>query len=79
VDWRTFIHTDPRILRGKPVVRGTRLSVEFVLDLLAEGWTQQQFLESYPQLTPDALRAIFAFVADKVREEAWYPGPAGVR
>jgi uncharacterized protein (DUF433 family) len=78
VDWRAFSHTDPAILHGKPVVRGTRLSVEFLLDLLAEGWTQQQLLENYPQLTPDALRAIFAFVAEGVREETWYPGPAEV-
>jgi uncharacterized protein (DUF433 family) len=78
MDWRAYIHTDPNILRGKPVVRGTRLAVDFLLDLLAEGWTEQQVLENYPQLTPAALRAIFAFVAESVREEAWYPGPAGV-
>ena len=78
MDWRVYIHTDPAVLRGKPVVRGTRLAVDFLLDLLADGWTPQQVLENYPQLTPDALRAIFAFAAEGVREEAWYPGPAEV-
>lgn len=76
IDWHPYIHADPTILRGKPVVRGTRLAVDFVLDLLAEGWTQQELLDNYPQLSPEALRAVFAFVADSVREEAWYPGSA---
>ncbi|MBI5187504.1 MAG: DUF433 domain-containing protein, partial [Nitrospirae bacterium] len=45
--WRKFIHSDPEILLGKPVVKGTRLSVEFILGLFAEGWTEQQVLENY--------------------------------
>lgn len=60
MDRQAYIHTDPAVLRGKPVVRGTRLAVDFLLDLLAEGWTQQQILDNYPQLTPEALRAICA-------------------
>ena len=67
MDWRAFIHTDPAILRGKPVMRGTRLSVEFLLDLLAEGWTQQQLLENYPQFAPDAVRALSAFIPSHQR------------
>jgi uncharacterized protein (DUF433 family) len=78
MDWRAYIHADPAVSRGKPVVRGTRLAVDFLLDLMAEGWTAQQLLDEYPQLTPHTLRAIFAFVADGVREEAWYPGAAEV-
>jgi uncharacterized protein (DUF433 family) len=61
MDWRAYIHADPDILLGKPVVKGTRLAVEFILRLFAAGWTEQQVLESYPSLTPDALRAIFAY------------------
>lgn len=58
MDWRTMIHSDPNILVGKPVIRGTRLSAEFLLDLLANGWTTQQILDSYPSLTPESLAAV---------------------
>jgi uncharacterized protein (DUF433 family) len=72
MEWQQHIHSDPEILLGKPVIKGTRLSVDFLLRLLAVGWTEQQLLESYPTLTPEALRAVFAFVADVVSEEALY-------
>jgi uncharacterized protein (DUF433 family) len=61
-----YIHSDPEILLGKPVIRGTRLSVEFLLELLAAGWTEDQLLESYPQLTKDSIRAMYAFAAECV-------------
>lgn len=70
MDWRTYIQSDPAVLTGKPVVRGTRLAVDFLLGLFAAGWTHQQVLDSYPQLTPDALRAVFAFAAEAVRENS---------
>ena len=50
--WQDHIHSDPAVLTGKPVVRGTRLSVEFLLGLMAEGWTETEILENYPQLSP---------------------------
>lgn len=58
------MHSDPAILAGKPVVRGTQLSVDFLLDLLANGWTLAEVLESYPQLSRQALCALFAFAAE---------------
>jgi uncharacterized protein (DUF433 family) len=61
MDWRDYIISDERILVGKPVVKGTRLSVEFLLGLLGAGWTQELVLTSYPTLTPEALRAASAF------------------
>ncbi|MEH2251488.1 DUF433 domain-containing protein [Nostoc sp.] len=61
MDWQQYIHSDPKILLGKPTVKGTRLSVEFLLGLFSAGWTQQQVLESYPTLTSEALRAVFVF------------------
>ncbi|MEA3369121.1 MAG: DUF433 domain-containing protein [Candidatus Ratteibacteria bacterium] len=72
MDWRKFIHSDPEVLLGKPVVKGTRLSVEFLLGLFAEGWTEQQVLDNYPILTPESLQAVFAFVTDCMREESLY-------
>jgi len=52
-----LIVADPQILSGKPCVRGTRLSVEFLLELAASGATQEQILAQYPQLTSAALSA----------------------
>lgn len=78
MDWRQYIHSDPNILLGKPVVKGTRLAVDFLLRLLAAGWTEQQLLESYPTLTSEALRAVFAFAAECMSEEALYTNPAMV-
>ena len=64
MDWREYIHSDPEILAGKPVVKGTRLSVEFISGLFAAGWTEQEVLESYPHLTPEALHAVRQFAAE---------------
>ena len=77
MDWREHIHADPDILLGKPVVKGTRLAVDFILRLFAVGWTEQQVLENYPTLTPEALRAVFAFAAECMREESLFAVPAG--
>jgi uncharacterized protein (DUF433 family) len=73
MDWRDQIKSDPELLGGKPVVRGTRLAVDFILGLLAEGWTDQEILENYPTLTPEGLRAVFAYAAEVLREETLYP------
>jgi uncharacterized protein (DUF433 family) len=75
--WRDHIHSDPEILGGRPVVRGTRLAVGFLLGLLAEGWSQEQLLENYPQLTPEALRAVFAFASETLHDETFYPVDLG--
>jgi len=72
MNWREHIHSDPGVLTGKPVVRGTRLAVNFILELFASGWTTAQVLESYPQLTSEALRAVFAFAAEAMHEESFY-------
>ena len=70
--WHDYIHSDSSILAGKPVVRGTRLSVAFLFGLLAEGWTAQEILENYPQLSGEALRAMFAFAEECTRDELVY-------
>lgn len=69
-DWRDHIHVHPEILAGKPVVRGTRLSVDFLLSLLAAGWSTDDILRSYPTLTREGLQAVFAFAADIVHQES---------
>ncbi len=70
--WQALIEANPEVLAGKPVIKGTRLSVEFLLSLFAEGWTQDQVLENYPQLTPVSLQAVFAFSADCLHDEQYF-------
>jgi uncharacterized protein (DUF433 family) len=72
IEWRKYIHSDPELLLGKPVVKGTRLSVEFILGLFSQGWSEKQVLENYPTLTTESLRAVFAFATDCMREESLY-------
>lgn len=67
-----LIVSDPQILGGKPCVLGTRLSVEFLLELAASGATQEQILTQYPQLTADGLAAAFRYAADVLTgEHTW--------
>jgi uncharacterized protein (DUF433 family) len=68
LDWEQYIHADPKIAFGKPVVRGTRMAVEFLLGLYAAGWTDAMVLDSYPHLTQEDLRAVFAYAAECVSE-----------
>jgi uncharacterized protein (DUF433 family) len=70
--WQALIEANPDVLAGKPVIKGTRLSVEFLLSLFAAGWTQDQVLENYPQLTPVSLQAAFAFSADCLHDEQYF-------
>lgn len=69
MDWHDHIYTNPEILGGKPVVRGTRLSVDFILSLLASGWSEAQVFEGYPHLTRADLQAIFAYASESVQDE----------
>ena len=70
--WHDHIHSDPSVLMGKPVIRGTRLSVEFLLGLLAEGWTERDVLENYPQISSEELRAVFAFSLECMQDDLIY-------
>ena len=72
MNWKTHIHSDPKILLGKPVIIGTRLSVEFILGLFSEGWTEQQVLENYPTLNTRSIQAVFAFAAECLQEDIYY-------
>ena len=69
MEWHDRVVVLPRVLTGKPVVRGTRISVELVVDLLAAGWSHAQILESYPHLTEDDIRACLSYASELLREE----------
>ena len=64
MNWQDRIAVDPKVLVGKPVVKGTRIAVEFVIDLLAAGWTQEQILDSYPNLAVQDIRACLAYAGE---------------
>lgn len=69
----TRIVLDPAVLAGKPVIRGTRLSVDFVIGLLADGWSEADILQNYPGLTGEDIAACLAYARDALRSEKVYP------
>jgi uncharacterized protein (DUF433 family) len=64
---------DPAVLAGKPVVRGTRLAVEHIIDLLAQGWPEAEVLSSYPGLSPEDIHACLAYASAILKAERVYP------
>ncbi|MBK7876637.1 MAG: DUF433 domain-containing protein [Planctomycetes bacterium] len=75
-DWRERIVADPKVLVGKPVIKGTRISVELVLDLLGRGYTMEDVLRQYEHLRLEDLHACLAFAADVVAMERTIRRPA---
>ena len=67
---------DPAVLAGKPVIRGTRLSVDFVIGLMADGWGEAAILNNYPGLSHDDVAACLAYARDILRSEKVYPSAA---
>ncbi|MFM8330057.1 MAG: DUF433 domain-containing protein [Candidatus Methylumidiphilus sp.] len=61
MNWQNNIVADANTLFGKPRIKGTRISVDFVLELLASGWSEAQILENYPHLQADDLQAVLLF------------------
>ena len=77
--YRGIIQSDPSIMMGKPVIAGTRISVELILEKLAAGETLEQILEAHPQLNREAIQAALAFAAEALRADVVYPLPEAVR
>jgi len=61
MNWQEYIVSYKEVLLGKPTVKGTRISVELIVGLLAQGWSENQILENYPRLTKESLQAIFDY------------------
>ena len=72
MDWRQRIAADPNVLVGKPVVTGTRISVELVLDLLAGGYTPAQVLQQYDHLSLDDIQACLAYAREVIQSERMF-------
>ena len=73
MNWQERIVIDPNILVGKPVVKGTRLAVEFIVDLLAQGWDEAEILRNYPGLTREDIQACLSYASAILRTERVYP------
>jgi len=76
MQWSKRIVVDPGVLAGKPVIQGTRLAAEFILELLSAGQSEQEILNSYPGLTRDDLLACLSWASYLAREYRAYPIPA---
>jgi uncharacterized protein (DUF433 family) len=75
VNWQERIVVEPNILMGKPIIRGTRLAVEFIIDLLAQGWSTEDIIENY-LITIEDIRACLSYASDALKTEKIYPIPA---
>jgi uncharacterized protein (DUF433 family) len=73
MNWQEYIISDKQILLGKPSIKGTRISVELVLELFSTGWTEKQILDSYPSVSPESLRAVFSYHKDCIQQEFYFP------
>jgi uncharacterized protein (DUF433 family) len=69
MDWHGRIITTPDTLFGRPRIAGTRIGVDFVLELKSSGWSDERILEEYPHLKPEDLQAVYAFVQECMAEE----------
>lgn len=76
MNWQDRITVNPKVLVGKPIIKGTRISVEFVVDLLARGWTTDRILCEYDHLKPEDIQACLAYASDVLKSEQVFSLPA---
>ncbi|MEO7413864.1 MAG: DUF433 domain-containing protein [Opitutaceae bacterium] len=69
MNWQQHVAVDPAVLSGKPVVKGTRLTVEFVLGLLAQGWSEAEIIRNYPGLIHEQILACVAYAQERLSDE----------
>jgi uncharacterized protein (DUF433 family) len=73
MNWRDHITIDPKVLVGKPVIKGTRIAVEFVINLLAQGWSESEIVRNYPGLTHEDILACLKYAGETLQSEKVYP------
>ena len=76
MDWTERIVSDSDVLVDKPTIKGTRLSVDFLLERLADGWTEEMLLENYPRLSREDFQAVFAYASESLKDGPFFPVPA---
>lgn len=73
MSWEDRIAVNPAILTGKPTIQGTRIAVEFVLELVAEGWSTDEIVRNYPGITAEDVRACVRYAVASLKNENVYP------
>lgn len=73
MDWMNRITIDPSVLAGKPIIRGTRMAVEFVVELLSEGWGFDEITQNYPPLKREDIMAALHYASESLKRERVYP------
>jgi uncharacterized protein (DUF433 family) len=73
--WQDRITIDPAVLAGKPVIRNSRLSVDFILGLLGQDWTEADIISNYPGVTHDDIAACLRYASEVLQAEKVYPLP----
>jgi uncharacterized protein (DUF433 family) len=73
MDWKERIIIDPKILVGKPVIKGTRLAVEFIVELMAQDWPESEILRNYPGITHEDIAACLMYATNILKAEKIYP------
>jgi uncharacterized protein (DUF433 family) len=71
MDWREFVEVNPDVLAGKPVLKGTRISVELLLEHLADGWSSDDILAAYPHLRREQVLAALSLVSEVFKEHQY--------
>ena len=69
--WKDHIEVNPAVLAGKPIIKGTRISVELILDRLADGWSMEDVLASYPHIKREDVLAVLSFASELFKEETF--------
>ena len=72
MNWEDYIVSDKDVLLGKPTIKGTRISVDHILSLMAQGWNEQTILENHPRLTAESLKAVFSYLHDCIQDGLLY-------
>ena len=68
MDWQNHIVSNNNVLLGKPTIKGTRIAVEHIVGLLAQGWNEAQILENYPRLSKQSLQAVFSYIQECMQD-----------
>lgn len=75
MNWQNYIVSDKKVLLGKPTIKGTRISVDHIIGLLAQGWSEQDVLSNYPRLSGKDLQAVFAYIYDGIHDGLLFAQP----
>ena len=71
MNWKDRIEVNPEVLVGKPIIKGSRISVELILDRLADGWSMEDVLSSYPHISKEDVLAALSFASELFKEETF--------